>query len=147
LVLAPAGFLVLMILAAVSVDSAVAYLGQRQLNDAVTAAANDAATAGLSNPAFYGNGKVTLDPSASVAAVCASMAAQGNTSLHDVHLEVGVSGAEIEVEATARIDAVFGRFLPGFGTRKVSALAVADAQQGPARVEVSRPVLAPAHCS
>jgi hypothetical protein len=145
-VLAPAGFLVLMLLAALSVDSAVAYLGQRALNDSITAAANDAATAGLSNGAFYSNGKVTLDPAASGAAVCASMAAQGHTSLHDVQVEVGVSGAEIEVEATARIDAVFGRFVPGFGTRKVSALAIADAQESAARADVAPPVLQAVHC-
>jgi hypothetical protein len=144
--LAPAGLLVLMILAALSVDSAVAYLGQRQLDDAMTAAANDAATAGLSNASFYGHGRVALDPAATVVAVCRSMAAQGHTSLHDLHLEVGVSGAEVEVEGSARIDGVFGRLVPGFATRKVSARVTADAQQSPARVDGPAPTLQSVDC-
>src|SRR4051794_17813956 len=47
LMLAPAGFLVLLLLASVSVDSAIAFLGRRQLENAVTAAANDAATVAI----------------------------------------------------------------------------------------------------
>ena len=144
--LVPAGFLVLMLLAALSVDSAVAYLGQRQLNDAVTAAANDAATAGLSNSSFYQRGSVVLDPSATAVEVCRSMAAQGDGGLHDVRLSVGVSGAEVEVVATARVDAVFGRVAPGFATRQVSAEVTADAQQGPAGARVLPPASKPIGC-
>jgi hypothetical protein len=144
--LVPAGFLVLMLLAALSVDSAVAYLGQRQLDDALTAAANDAATAGLSDTGFYGHGAVTLDPATTVVAVCQSFAAQGDTGLHDVHLDVGVAGAEVTLRATARVDGVFGRLVPGFATREVSAEVTADAQQGPAPADGAPPALEAVSC-
>jgi hypothetical protein len=54
LMLVPAGFLILMLFAGIAVDSAAAYLGQRQLSDALSAAANDAATAGLDDADYYG---------------------------------------------------------------------------------------------
>jgi hypothetical protein len=146
LMLVPAGFLVLMLLAALTVDSAAAYLGQRQLSDAIAAAANDAATAGLDNSAFYQHGAVTLDPATTVVAVCQSMAAQGDSGLHDVRLAVGVSGAEVEITATANVRAVFGAFVPGFASRPVAAEVTADAQQGPASVNVRAPVLEPITC-
>jgi hypothetical protein len=146
LMLVPAGFLVLMLLAALSVDSAVAYLGQRQLDDALTAAVNDAATAGLSNRGFYQQGSVTLDPAMTVVEVCRSLAAQGDGGLHDLHLAVGVSGPEVTVRATARVDGVFGGIVAGLSTRQVSAQVTAEAQERAGTVKPPPPLLVPATC-
>ena len=128
LALVPAGFLVLVVLAAITVDSAVAYLGQRHLDDAITSAANDAAVAGLSDRSFYASGAVTLDAAATEGVVCRSLAALGSQGLRQLSIEVGVRGAEVEIVATARILAVFGRALPGGGARTVRAAVTANAE-------------------
>lgn len=47
--LVPAGVLVLMVLASISADSAVAFLAKRELQNQAAAAVNDAATAGISS--------------------------------------------------------------------------------------------------
>jgi hypothetical protein len=131
LALVPAGFLVLIVLAAIAVDSAATYLGQQQLHDAVTAAANDAAAAALSNSSFYGSGAITIDPGMANSLVCQSVAAQSYSDVHDVRLFVAVSGPAIRVEATATVNAVFGRALPGVGRRSVRAIADAVASSAP----------------
>ena len=50
-------------LAAMTVDSAIAFLAQRELVNATAAAANDAATQALSDSAFYTGNRVELSPS------------------------------------------------------------------------------------
>jgi Putative Tad-like Flp pilus-assembly len=131
LALVPAGFLVLIILAAIAVDSAASYLGQQQLHDAVTAAANDAAAAALSNSSFYGSGAIAIDPGTASSLVCQSVQAQSFSDVHDVRLFLAVQGPAIRVEATATVNAVFGRALPGVGRRSVRAIADAVATSGP----------------
>ena len=128
LALVPAGFLVLILLGALAVDSAVAYLGQQQLRDALTAAANDAAGAAIDNSLFYRQGRVVIDSSEAQHVVCQSVAAQHFSQLHGVRVWVTTQGADISVQGRATVDAVFGRALPGFGARTVSARvdAVAD---------------------
>jgi len=142
LVLVPAGFVVVLVLGAVAVDSAAAYLGQRQLSDAAAAAANDAASAALSDRSFYGGGALVIDPARAATVVCQAVAAQADGDLHDVHLSVAIAGALIEVHASATVPAVFGRALPGGGGHRVQADAVASAQVGPAGTPVA--VAAPA---
>lgn len=131
LALVPAGFLVLILLAALAVDSAVAYLGQQQLHDALSAAVNDAVTAGLDNAAFYRSGSLRLDPASVASTVCASVEAQADSGLHDVSLAVAISGSSVRLIGTATVDAVFGRAIPGFGRRTVSSSARASLESGP----------------
>lgn len=131
LALVPAGFLVLIILAAITVDSAVAFLGQRQLGDALAAAANDAAGAAISNTSFYGSGQVVIDPALAAAVVCQTVAAQ-DSGLHLVRIQIAVAGTVIGVRGTAEVDEVFGRALPGLHQRQVSAVATATAAEHPA---------------
>jgi hypothetical protein len=121
LMLVPAGFLVLIILAALAVDSAAAYLGQQQLHDSLVAAANDAVTAGLSNQSFYSSGAVVLDPSTVGRVVCLTVAAQSDSDLHGLTVRMAVDGASVRLEGNATVDAVFGRAIPGFGQRHVKA--------------------------
>lgn len=129
--LVPAGFLVLMLLAALTVDSAAAYLAQRQLDDALTAAANDAAGGALANSSFYRWGQVTIDPQQAATVVCQTIAAQGDSSLHDIRLFLAVNGPVIALEGQATITAVFGGLIPGSGTRQVRAEAAAVAATAP----------------
>ncbi len=62
LALVPAGLLVLVLLAAIAVDSSVAYLGRRELAAAADAAANNAVTYGLDEARFRETGAFALDP-------------------------------------------------------------------------------------
>ncbi|MHB1534002.1 MAG: hypothetical protein ACYC1D_05205 [Acidimicrobiales bacterium] len=130
LALVPVGFLVLIILGAIAVDSANLFLAQRQLSDALAAAASDASTAGLSNQAFYTRGQVLIDPRLAAPVVCQAVAAQSASDLRDVHLFIAVTGPVIEVRGTANVDAVFGRALPGVGRQEVQAAATAVASGG-----------------
>jgi Flp pilus assembly protein TadG len=131
LVLVPAGFLVLIILAALAVDTAVYYLGQQQLHDALAAAANDSVAAGLNNGTFYGNGQVALDPAAVDDVACKSIAAQNLSGLHHLRVSVAVEGNSVRLVGEAVVDAVFGKALPGYGQRTVQASATAVLVNGP----------------
>jgi hypothetical protein len=130
LILVPAGFLVLMLLGAIALDSAVAYQARNQLHDALAAAANDAVAAGVSNRSFYTGGTVRLDGPTATSVACRSVEAQNLGSLHDLQLRVAASGRSIHLQGSATVDAVFGRFLPGFGYRRVSASADAVLSSG-----------------
>ena len=144
LALVPAGFLVLILLGAMAVDSAVSYLGQQQLHDALTAAANDAASAAIDNATFYSSGRIVIDASTAATVVCESVAAQHFSQLRHVRLWVTTSGRDINVQGSAAVDGVFGRVIPGFATRTVRASVDALADSGAAgggnaggRLEVS----------
>ena len=130
LALVPAGFLVLIILAAIAVDSAVAFLGQRQLGDALAAGANDAAAAAVSDSSFYRSGQIVIDQGQAALVVCQSIRAQGSDLQH-IEVSIAVAGPVIAVRATASVQEVFGRALPGLHTRQVSAAASAQAENGP----------------
>ena len=131
MMLVPAGFLVLMMLGVLAVDSAATYLAQQQLRDSLTAAANDAVTAGLSNHSFYSSGALTLDAAQAAVVVCLSVSAQADQDLHNVRMWMAVDGATIRLEGTATVDAVFGRGIPGFGERSIRAETTAVAATGP----------------
>jgi hypothetical protein len=134
LILVPAGFLVLILLGALAADSAVAYQARNQLHDALSAAANDAVAAGLNDRAFYSAGTLSLDPGEVSTVVCQSVLSQGLGSLHGLQLAVARSGPSVEVTGRASVDGVFGRGIPGFGTRTVSSSAAATLSGGaPAR--------------
>ena len=131
LVLVPAGFLVLVVMAALAVDSAVAYRDQNELHDTLTAAANDAVTAGLSDRSFYGGGRISLDPGLVAASVCQSIEAQDvGSSLHRMQVGLAISGNTIEVTGSATVTAVFGRAVPGVGRRSIRSSADAVVTAG-----------------
>ena len=142
LALVPAGFLVLILLSAIAVDSAVGYLGQQQLHDALSAAANDAVTAGLNNGSFYQQGRLGLEPSTVGAVVCHAVAAQGDSGLHQIHLSMAVAGDTVRLEGTATVDAVFGRAIPGVRQRSVRSFAEATGVTSPGQgTAVAGPLL------
>ncbi len=128
LVLVPVGILVLIILAAIAVDSAATFLGQRQLEDTATSAATDAAGA-LSYPAFYDQGHIALDPQTARRVALASVAAQslGGMSLSGP-VEIRVVGRQVCVSLNAQVHRIFGQSIPGISdTTRVRARATATA--------------------
>jgi hypothetical protein len=142
MMLVPAGFLVLIILGALAVDSAGTYLAQQQLRDSLTAAANDAVGAGLSSSAFYSQGLISVDPARAAGVVCLSVAAQPDGDLHQVRLWMATRGDAIRLRATATVHAVFGRAIPGFGVRPIQASTSAVAESGPSPLAPTVPTAA-----
>ena len=91
LLLFPAGVLVVLLLGAIAVDASIAFLGQREIANAVAAAANDAATASLSDAAFYGSGDIALDEArATDLAEARVRGALDPTRFHDLTVDVRV---------------------------------------------------------
>lgn len=140
LLLFPAGVLAVLVLAAVAVDSAVAFLGERELAGAVAAAANDAATDALSETAFYRRGAIELDD-AEVARVAEDRV---RTSMDTgryrnvaVRAEVVRAAAgcswSLRVEAWATVGYVFAGMIPGAADEvEVAAAATSRPRSGAA---------------
>lgn len=121
LLLFPAGLFVVLVLAAIAVDSSIAFLGERELAGAVVAAANDAATQALSNRGFYRDGNVELD-TAEVERVAeervrTSLDADRHRGLAVQARVVRPSGSactwSVRVEASSTVAYLFARALPG----------------------------------
>ena len=121
LLLFPAALLIMVALAAMAVDSAVAFLAQRELTNATAAAANDAATEALSDRSFYQGNRIELSPSAvETVAVDRVRALIDESRHHDLTVRadaVPPAGAgcawTVRVVASSRVDEVFGKALPG----------------------------------
>lgn len=138
LLLFPAAVLIVVVLAAIAVDAAIAFLGQREVANAVAAAANDAAGVGIGDDAFYRGGSVDLDPDAAARVAEERVRAVLDAGrFHHVEVEVSVvpsdgagCPARVQVRASARVDALFANTLPG-GPRQtqVNAVAVGSPRQ------------------
>jgi uncharacterized membrane protein len=115
LVLVPALVLVVALLAALVVDSAGVWLGQRQLQAAAQTAATDAVSA-LSQSAFYTAGAVELDPAAATSAALDSL---GTAEWSGVKLlgspVIEVAGRSVCVRLVGAVHPVIGPDLPGLG--------------------------------
>jgi len=121
LLLFPAAVLIMLALAAMTVDSAIAFLAQRELVAATTAAANDAAAEAVSDRSFYETDRVELS-SAAVEAVAVDRVRQlvDQGRHHDLAVQaqaVAPAGAgcawTVRIVATSRVEELFGRALPG----------------------------------
>ena len=124
LTLMPAAALIFVVLGALAVDSALAFLGEREASNAAAAAANDAAAAAVDPSTFYGEGDVRLDPAV---ARRVALAAADTIGLEQLSVDVVVTPGRPEVTVTVR-----GRvellFRPG--SVEVQATAVATAEEG-----------------
>lgn len=141
-VLAPAAVLILVVLGAIAVDSALVYLGQRQLVDAADSAATDAA-GGVSESAFYGSstaagGVVALSTSRADQLAAASLSRQDLSAVTLSSSRVEVAGVQVCVKLSGVVHPIFGSALPGhpFAIR-VTAVATATAAASGAPVRHS----------
>ncbi|MFN2606751.1 MAG: hypothetical protein ABR511_02460 [Acidimicrobiales bacterium] len=135
----PAAVLVVVVLAAITVDSAIAFLGQREVANAVAAAANDAAGEGVGNSAFYQGDRIDLDPGAvQQVAVAQVTAALDPSRFHNLSVDVAVTPPavagcppQVRVQASATVSALFGAAVPGGGgERRVEASSSGSPHQG-----------------
>lgn len=135
LMLVPAAVLVLFVLGSIAVDSSLAFMGQRELTSAAAAAANDAAGAALSDDAFYvgggASGQVRLDQQAAEEVARIALERRAPQGVTDVVQHVMVSGDQVCVVVTGRVDYIFAKAIPGAPrSRVVTGQAVATAVQG-----------------
>ena len=141
LLLVPAAVLILIVLASIAVDSAVVFLGQRELANAAAAAARDATTA-VSDPRFYGSGAVVLDPGRADRVARAAIAARdmrGVTLSEPV--SVTVEGRQVCVSLTGRVERIVARSFPGVpGTVTVHARSTATAAGDPGTAVARRTI-------
>ena len=142
LLLFPAALLIMLALAAVTVDSAIAFMAQRQLINATAAAANDAATEALSDRAFYEGDRIELSPSA-VESVAVDRVFQLVDSARHHGLTVTAEASPpagtgcswtVRVSASSRVDELFGKAMPGTsGQVAVHAQSTASPRQAEGR--------------
>ena len=129
LLLFPAALLIMIALAAITVDSAIAFLAQRELMNATAAAANDAATEALSDRSFYEENLVKLSQADVESVALARIHALiDRTRHHELAVRADAVGPvaagcawTVTVTASSRVDALFGRALPGTGQVTVRA--------------------------
>ena len=138
LLLFPAAVLIVVVLAAIAVDSAIVFLGQREVANAVSAAANDAAGEGVGNRAFYQGGRIDLDPSTvRRVAVDHVVAALDGSRFAGLRVDVDVAPATspgcppvVRVRARASVSSLFAAALPGDGGQvQVTATATGSPHQ------------------
>jgi Flp pilus assembly protein TadG len=130
LLMVPAGFLVLMILAAITFDFAHLYLAQRQLADVAEAAANDAAAFGVDQQALRDGRGVRLRADLVEEAVRRAIAAH-RSEVDVVRWDVQpVSPIAVRVTLDANVGYVFAKAVPGGpSSAVVHAAATASAVQ------------------
>ncbi len=137
LVLMPAAVFVLLVFAAIAVDFAVIFLGEREVADAAAAAANNAVVAAIGEQPFYTCGELSLDQA--TAETVATQAVEARTSdavvPSQVDVDIGSTVAGVPkatVTVTGTVDLIFASAIPGASpTAEVSATSVATAEQDP----------------
>ncbi len=121
LFLFPAALLIMIALAAMTVDSAIAFLAQRELVNATAAAANDAATVAVSDHSFYEGNRVELSASAVEAVALDRIYALIDQTRHHglsvtaEALPPAAAGCAwtVRVNASSTVDELFGKAMPG----------------------------------
>lgn len=127
LVLMPAAVLVFLVLGALAVDAAAVFLAQRQLANAASAAANDAAIQAVDIDRFYAGGSVRLLPGDAQRVAAATVDRLGLHHLSKVRAVATVRGDVVEVTVSAQAHQVFAPAVPG-GANTVAVTATAVAQ-------------------
>lgn len=116
LLLMPAGILVVVVLASIAVDFAIAFLGEREVASLASSAANDAATSAVDQAHLRATGEFRLDPTRVEQVVAATIAAASTeVDLDPPVIElIDVDGEPaVRVRITGRIGYVFAPALPG----------------------------------
>jgi hypothetical protein len=130
LMLMPAAVLIVLVLAAIAVDTAVVHLARRDLLHAADAAANDAVTYGLDEDRLRRGGGYRLDHRRVHEAVHGAIESRGLLHRLDAPPTVTVTGDDqVVVVVQMQVEHVFARALPGTGTTRVEVRSNATAAQ------------------
>ena len=130
LMLMPAAVVIMLLLGALAVDSAIVYLEQRQAYNIAFDAANDAAGAGLDLDEARTTGALVYDRARVEALAAATVDAAGATGLRLVEAVPDGDGVAVTVEV--RVQRLFGQ---AFGERASETLRLTARASG----EVRRP--------
>lgn len=132
LMLMPAAVLVLVVMGAVAVDSAIAFMAQRELQNAVAAAANDAAVAAIDEERFYACGSLDVTSDRAEDVVLAAFTAGLPETIDVVGApDVIVAGGDanrpvqVTVSARGRVDLLFAPAVGGLARRELTATSTA----------------------
>lgn len=126
LMLFPAGVLIVLVLGAIAADSAVVFLGERELAAAAAGAANDAVTYGLDEAEFRTSGRVRVDQNLAREIVWDRLSAQDATfDLAPVRIEFP-DEVTIVVTVSGSAPRLFGAALPGSSRAPIDARARAE---------------------
>lgn len=98
--LMPAAVLIVLLLGAIAVDSAIVYLGQRQAYDVAFDAANDAAGAGFDLEAVRSSGDIVYDPDRVEAIAAQAVSSAGIDGLELVSARPDGAGVVVTVRRT-----------------------------------------------
>lgn len=131
LMLMPAAVLIVLLLGAIAVDSAIVYLGQRQAYNVAFDAANDAAGAGIDADLARSSGALVLDPVrvTEVASDAVAASSVRGVRLVDVAVEPdGVVAVTVEVRVEHLFVQAFGD--DGHDTLRITARAGAEVRGG-----------------
>jgi hypothetical protein len=129
LILMPVAFLVLLVLASLTVDGAAAYLGQRRVADLAAGLANDAVAA-VSEQAFYEGGQVAIQEGRARVRRQQVLDTLGrDPTLRDVGCELTSAGDRATATCWARVEPIFARAIRSGGGRQVRASETAQAVQ------------------
>lgn len=138
LIMFPAVVLVVLMLGAICVDSASAYLAKRALLDEATAIADDAAVRGLDQASFYASPPILrIDPDRARTIAADRLMAEahdGGIEITAARVEVSPDGRSVTVSAEGRARTVFA---PVAGGRHVSVRGEATAHVREVRVSGS----------
>lgn len=134
LMLVPAAVLVLVVLGAIAIDSAIVVLAQRDLSNRTAAAANDAAGFAVSEEGFYRttHRTVELDEARAAAFVELTFSDERRPPNYEAWSgRVVTDGPQVVVEATARVRYLFAPAIPGAArAATVTARSTATARGG-----------------
>jgi hypothetical protein len=136
LMLVPAGFLVVLVMASIAVDMSLVHLRQRQAHDLAAGAANDAATAALDRSRLRGGERV-VDAAAARRIVEQIVAASELAPDVAAPPVVRVTGdGAVEVEVALHADYIFAGVVPGASdgttvTATASAAAISPTTEPP----------------
>lgn len=111
LMLVPAGIVIVLLLGAIAVDSAIVYLEQRQAYDVASDAANDAAGAAVDRDILRRTGTISYDPGRveTVAAQAIAASATHGLTLVEAGIEPdGTVAVTVEVEVRRLFGQAFG---------------------------------------
>jgi len=130
--LVPAAILVLIVLGAIAVDSAVVFLAQRDLANRTAGAANDIAGIAVSDEQFYDGGAIALDSARAEAYVGLAFApARRPSSFSSWTATATTDGNHVVVEAEADVRLVFAPAIPGVHRSvSVRSRSLASAREG-----------------
>jgi Flp pilus assembly protein TadG len=112
LMLMPAAMVVLLVLASIMVDFTIVGMRSRELHNAASAAANDAATAALSAEALR-TGDTHIDVDAARVVAARTLATQGIALDRPATVTVSLDGREVTVTLHATHDYLFAPVVPG----------------------------------